>query len=94
MIDDMYNEFEAISKSLLIYNRQVLHYNMELDEVFLIYCYIVRYQGNISKVKSMNVKWPENNEMTIVDSMDDNLFSPQIFINNTLYTLTMISVQY
>ncbi|KAF5153279.1 hypothetical protein TpMuguga_04g02630 [Theileria parva strain Muguga] len=93
MIDDLYNEFEAISKSLLIYNRQVLHYNMELDEVFLIYCYIVRYQGNISKVKSMNVKWPENNEMTIVDSMDDNLFSPQIFINNTLYTLTMISTK-
>ncbi|XP_953329.1 uncharacterized protein TA10490 [Theileria annulata] len=92
MIDDLYNEFEPISKSLLIYNQQVLHYSMELDEVFLIYCYIVRYMGNVSKVNAMNVKWPENNEVTIVDSMEDSLFSPQIYINNVLYTLTIISV--
>ncbi|UKK02874.2 hypothetical protein MACK_002972 [Theileria orientalis] len=91
MIDDLYHKFEAISKSMLIYNQQVIHSTLDTEEMFLIYSYIVRYHGEVSREKSLTVKFPENNELSILDSQEDQLYSPQIYVNQKKYTLTILA---
>ncbi|UKJ89884.2 hypothetical protein MACJ_003138 [Theileria orientalis] len=91
MIDDLYHKFEAISKSMLIYNQQVIHSTLDTEEMFFIYSYIVRYHGDVSREKSLTVKWPENNELSILDSQEDQLYSPQIYVNHKKYTLTILA---
>nr|PVC52903.1 hypothetical protein MACL_00000462 [Theileria orientalis] len=91
MIDDLYHKFEPILKSMLIYNHQVIHSTLETEEIFLIYSYIVRYHGEVSREKSLTVKWPESNELSILDSQEEQLYSPQIYVNGRKYTLTILA---
>lgn len=92
MVDDLYQKFEAISKSMLIFDKQVIHSTLDLEETFLLYLFIVRYHGDSVPNNLMGANWPENDKLAILDLFEEQLHAPQINIKGKKYTITILAV--
>lgn len=93
LIDEIFREFPAVYKTLLIYDDQIIHTTMELNVMLVVYSYLINHRGLLSKNKSLSVKWPEDSDLIIVDAQDDKLFNPRIYIDGNPYVMSILSTK-
>lgn len=92
LIEDLCTRFDAVKGFLFICDKQLIHSSLDMDDMLLLYTYLLKHQGRICKNqefcldRTVKVK----GDVQILDSEAGTPFGPRIHLKGNHYNLCAI----
>ncbi|EDO08341.1 hypothetical protein BBOV_III007810 [Babesia bovis T2Bo] len=93
LITDICLEFNEVKEYLLIYNREIFLSSLDIDDMMVIYTFLIKHEGSVTKDAESRVKTltpTVSNEVHVLESDTGVAFGPRVRVKGRDYYLSAL----
>ncbi|KAK1444436.1 hypothetical protein BgAZ_103420 [Babesia gibsoni] len=91
LIQGLCQRFDAVKEFLIIHNKQLIHSSLDMNDMLLLYTYLLKHDGKVCKRQEFRLCKKEGRaELHVMDSETGTPFGPEINLKGRKYHLSVI----